>query len=215
MSGGEVVVAGQWWGKSVHGLSVFGSAGNWRAMTRPSLVTCKPHSFLSSCSHHQRPARSGSPGVTARVQGAHPTDRKPRSCKALQGTSWARTKSTACSRVQSNNGLTLIRRRPSSNDAARYWRGRWTDRRATRDPGGGAIKRPRQRRDLADDATVETAPRQRNGSRRCPAGRSRLRRARCGRECHDTDAITALGRGPDVIGLREIAGRYRASRRRP
>ena len=29
-----------------------------------------PHSFLASSSHHQRPARSGSPGRTARVHGA-------------------------------------------------------------------------------------------------------------------------------------------------
>ena len=45
----------------------------------PSGPMCRPHSFLPSSSHHQRPARSGSPGATARVQGAQPIDRKPRS----------------------------------------------------------------------------------------------------------------------------------------
>ena len=38
---------------------------------------CSPHSFLSSSSHHQRPARSGSPGAIARVQGAQPIEAKP------------------------------------------------------------------------------------------------------------------------------------------
>ncbi len=41
----------------------------------PSSPTCRPHSFLSSCSHHQRPARSSSPGFTARVQGAQPMEK--------------------------------------------------------------------------------------------------------------------------------------------
>src|SRR5262249_35040205 len=31
---------------------------------------CNPHSFFSSCSHHQRPARSDSPGRMALVHGA-------------------------------------------------------------------------------------------------------------------------------------------------
>src|SRR5579863_889541 len=35
---------------------------------------CSPHSFLASCSHHHRPARSGSPAAMARVQGAQPID---------------------------------------------------------------------------------------------------------------------------------------------
>jgi hypothetical protein len=46
-------------------------------------LTCRPHSFLASSSHHQRPARSGSPTRTARVQGAQPIDGKPRSCRGL------------------------------------------------------------------------------------------------------------------------------------
>src|SRR5580700_2994345 len=40
--------------------------------TFPSAAKWMPHSFLASCSHHQRPARSSSPGSTARVQGAQP-----------------------------------------------------------------------------------------------------------------------------------------------
>src|SRR5215469_6721868 len=66
-----------------------------------------PHSLLSSCSHHHRPARSGSPGPMARVQGAHPIDRKPRSCRGLWGMSWPPMKLTSWSRFQSNSGLTL------------------------------------------------------------------------------------------------------------
>jgi hypothetical protein len=46
---------------------------------------CKPHSFFSSCSHHQRPARGFSPGCTARVHGAQPIEIKPRACRGLTG----------------------------------------------------------------------------------------------------------------------------------
>src|SRR6516164_9793565 len=46
---------------------------------------CKPHSFFSSCSHHQRPARGFSPGSTARVHGAQPIEMKPRACSGLTG----------------------------------------------------------------------------------------------------------------------------------
>ena len=49
----------------------------------PDGPRCKPHSRFPCSSHHQRPARSGSPGATARVQGAQPTERKPRSCRLL------------------------------------------------------------------------------------------------------------------------------------
>ena len=52
-------------------------------VTRPSAATCSPHSFLSSFSHHQRPARSGSPGLIARVQGAQPMETKPFSCSPI------------------------------------------------------------------------------------------------------------------------------------
>ena len=37
-------------------------------------VQCRPHSFTAPSSHHQRPARSSSPGPVARVHGAHPMD---------------------------------------------------------------------------------------------------------------------------------------------
>jgi hypothetical protein len=37
----------------------------------------RPHSLLSSRSHHQRPARSGSPAMIARVHGAQPIDTNP------------------------------------------------------------------------------------------------------------------------------------------
>lgn len=36
--------------------------------------TCRPHSRVWSFSHHQRPARSGSPGLMARVQGSQPIE---------------------------------------------------------------------------------------------------------------------------------------------
>ena len=63
---------------------------------------------FSPRSHHQRPARSCSPGATARVHGAQPIERKPRSCSGLQGTPPSRTKATTRSRFQSNSGFTLI-----------------------------------------------------------------------------------------------------------
>src|SRR3989338_4673238 len=47
---------------------------------------CKPHSFCSGCSHHQRPARMSSPGLMARVQGAQLMLTKPLACKGLTST---------------------------------------------------------------------------------------------------------------------------------
>src|SRR6516225_10312634 len=46
---------------------------------------CNPHSFFASSSHHQRPARSSSPGAIGRVQGAHPMEAKPLACRGLTG----------------------------------------------------------------------------------------------------------------------------------
>src|SRR5471030_1372941 len=43
-----------------------------RSSTSLMLVTCKPHSFVSRDSHHQRPARLSSPGRMARVHGSQP-----------------------------------------------------------------------------------------------------------------------------------------------
>ena len=37
-------------------------------------LTCSPHSLVSGLSHHQRPARTSSPTLMARVQGAQPID---------------------------------------------------------------------------------------------------------------------------------------------
>ena len=41
----------------------------------PSGPTCRPHSFDSGCSHHQRPARTSSPATTGREHGAQPMER--------------------------------------------------------------------------------------------------------------------------------------------
>ena len=46
-----------------------------RSASRTGIATgrrCSPHSLCSGCSHHQRPARTSSPGATARVHGAQP-----------------------------------------------------------------------------------------------------------------------------------------------
>src|SRR5665648_1060292 len=51
----------------------------------PVSLTCNPHSFFSSFSHHQRPARGSSPGWTARVHGAQPMETKPRACSGFTG----------------------------------------------------------------------------------------------------------------------------------
>ncbi len=40
--------------------------------SRRQPFTCRPHSLDSGDSHHQRPARTSSPGAMARVQGAQP-----------------------------------------------------------------------------------------------------------------------------------------------
>ena len=53
----------------------------------PHSRICNPHSRFVASSHHQRPARSCSCGSTARVQGSQPIERKPRSCRGLNGTS--------------------------------------------------------------------------------------------------------------------------------
>ena len=46
-------------------------------------LTCRPHSFATSSSHHQRPARKSSPKAIARVQGAQPMLGKNWSCSGL------------------------------------------------------------------------------------------------------------------------------------
>src|SRR5665647_2242996 len=61
---------------------------------------CSPHSRLPSCSHHQRPLRSGSPGRSARVHGAQPIETKPLACKALIGTSWRRASAKTAFRLR-------------------------------------------------------------------------------------------------------------------
>ena len=48
----------------------------WSSCSKPpvSIAQCMPHSFGAPVSHHQRPARTGSPFATGRVQGAQPID---------------------------------------------------------------------------------------------------------------------------------------------
>jgi len=48
-----------------------------------SCLTCKPHSFALSSSHHQRPERKSSPRLMARVQGSQPMLGKNWSCSGL------------------------------------------------------------------------------------------------------------------------------------
>src|SRR5205814_9593651 len=65
------------------------TSGEASAFSRPDLEPASstlqwmPHSFAVSCSHHQRPARSGSPGRMGRVHGAQPIDAYP-----LSNSSW-------------------------------------------------------------------------------------------------------------------------------
>ena len=54
-------------------------------------LACSPHSLPSSFSHHQRPARTSSPGRIARVHGWQPMEGKPRACSGLTGMSLAAT----------------------------------------------------------------------------------------------------------------------------
>src|SRR6202163_4547204 len=55
----------------IHGIDPLwlGYAGSDRRV-RAGWRAWSPHSFFSSCSHHHRPARSGSPSATARVHGS-------------------------------------------------------------------------------------------------------------------------------------------------
>ena len=48
-----------------------------------TLPACRPHSFIVSSSHHQRPSRSCWPGLIGRVHGSQPIETKPRSWSAL------------------------------------------------------------------------------------------------------------------------------------
>ena len=57
---------------SVHQAFSFGKTG--ARVSRPSGPTCRPHSFDSGVSHHQRPARTSSPATTGRLHGAQPMD---------------------------------------------------------------------------------------------------------------------------------------------
>ena len=51
----------------------------WSSCSNPpvSIEQCIPHSLGAPVSHHQRPARVGSPGAIARVQGLQPIDVYP------------------------------------------------------------------------------------------------------------------------------------------
>ena len=49
-------------------------------------LTCKPHSFAVSSSHHQRPDRKSSPTAIARVHGSQPMLGMKSSCSGLYGT---------------------------------------------------------------------------------------------------------------------------------
>ena len=48
----------------------------WSSCSKPpvSIAQCMPHSFGAFDSHHHRPARVGSPGAIARVQGEQPIE---------------------------------------------------------------------------------------------------------------------------------------------
>ena len=72
------------WTARTTGTNLTMQSGQWaRAIGQPvrpgryGRREWSPHSFLLSSSHHQRPARSDSPGVIARVHGAQPMDAKP------------------------------------------------------------------------------------------------------------------------------------------
>ena len=67
-----------------------------------------PHSFASgSVSHHHLPARSSSPGLIARVHGAHPMLGNPLSCSLLYGTCCLATYFRTSCIVQFASGLIL------------------------------------------------------------------------------------------------------------
>ena len=69
------------------------SAARWASVFEPSSPTLQwiPHSLSVSDSHHQRPARSLSPGWIGRVHGAQPIDAYPWSNSSWYGTSFERT----------------------------------------------------------------------------------------------------------------------------
>ena len=71
------------------------------------------------------------------------------------------------------------------------------------DPGGAAVERPRQRRDLADRATVETGLDGGTEPIDALCGDQGFDGAVFGREGKDADAVAPLGLRPDVIGFRE------------
>src|SRR5580692_11423362 len=71
------------------------------------------------------------------------------------------------------------------------------------DPGGAAVERPRQRRDLADCATAETGL---NGGTEpidALSGDQCFDGAVFGREGKDADAVAPLGLRPDIVGFRK------------
>src|ERR1700722_9142127 len=71
------------------------------------------------------------------------------------------------------------------------------------DPGSGAMERSRQRRDLANGATVEASLDGGSEAIDALSGDQRFDGAVFGREGQDADAVTPLGLRPDVIGFGE------------
>src|SRR5260221_1344836 len=71
------------------------------------LLSCNPHSLLE-LSHHQRPARTSSPGRIARVHGAQPMLGNPFLCSVFTGILCSAMKSSTCFSDQVSSGLYLI-----------------------------------------------------------------------------------------------------------
>ena len=170
------------------------------------LGECRPHSFFSSCSHHQRPARSGSPGASARVQGAQPMERKPLVMQAVVGDCLiAHEGRHALARpIQQRVELQQTMLRIDRGEAQHGAIGRLLGAQPGH-PSAGARKGAPQRLDLAQPATA--LPRLDRGTETVDAvlRDPGLDAAAFGEQSPDAPSIALLGLCPDLMGLREQA----------
>ena len=179
-----------------------------RAVRAIARGLCSPHSFLSSCSHHQRPARSGSPGRDRARAGRAADGREAaivqRDCT---GTSCSademrrRVARPVEQRIDLENavrGIELGRRGVCARRAD------WPARRPG-DPGRGAGERAAQRLDLAHRGSSDCARRDRvteavDALRARPGLRAPRR---SGSIAADAPSVALFGLRPDVVGFRK------------
>ena len=177
--------------------------GRRRARARPE--QCRPHSFLASSSHHQRPARSGSP-TPHRAGAGRAADRREAAVvqrvvgNALVGDVALDVRPApvgervdleeAVGRVELGEG----RRRRGSRDCSARRPVIQPAAPSSARPSGSTLRMPQHALRASTEARKPLMPCAATSASSAVASR---------REGRDAQAVALLGRGPEVVGFRE------------